>query len=177
MPITMQRLEKLLTEHEELIGFVHTIQESIKFTLQDAKYRPDNEMQSILAGLSAEIAALTRLPSHTHEMERQLYNRNARRNAKSKARQEKRRRHSGIAPRKPPGAYDRVEEELRLNREYEAFNRGESADAQFVLTGKHKAEKPLTNDEFLASLPPPEKPKSEAELTAAALALLDATDE
>ena len=177
MPITMQRLHALLAEHEETTATVRNVAASMQMLIAD-HYRTAGTVEAIgiddmlgmLKGIAVNLEKMQL--SRAHQLERALYNRNARRNRKNKDRMTRRRRAQGIEARLPPGAPDEIDHEYQVTREMFGnanAQRIENSDPE-AQTASARPVRHQTLDEldpyaarqlsekekFLASLPPPE---------------------
>lgn len=170
MPITQERLHDLLIEHEHALNATRDLLNTILDTIRDRSdldeitgqsnygqtdaQRLESKLNLIRMSTTAHNTALDSL-SIIARQERKIYNSTIKQNVRAKEKMRLRRRRAGVPERWQPGAPDEVAERMRMDDEYAAFNRGE---------GEH--ERKLTNEEFLATLPAPEKPKSDEELGA-----------
>jgi len=126
MPIASDRIHSLLVEYEELTRITRQLYETLKDILVPSE---DMEMLKLrLFDAAATIETLNKLPGHAHRHERDLYNRNAKRNTWARNYQQRKRRGLGIAERSPPGSPAELEAQLLADREYKRFNRGEKED-------------------------------------------------
>jgi hypothetical protein len=157
MPITLERFHNLLSEHENALALTRRVIEACILITHE----PHSD--STLASVRGLLQNLDRdLPQHLADSERKHYNRNLKWNLRARKRKTSERRRNGVTERK---SYDNLSPAEALARleaddEYEQFSRGET-----------KARK-LTNEEFLAKLPPP-APIDEAQIVADSVLMLD----
>jgi len=129
MPITAQRLHALLVEHEDTLERCRALHNVILGTIKGpAELEEQISAEAKLDDIRATISVLLKLPHHAHLLERTLYNRNAKRNARAKVRQAQKRRQLGAHERAAPAAPDVLEAQALEELEYSKFNRGESQD-------------------------------------------------
>ena len=192
MPITMQRLHALLTEHEETVANVRNVASGIQMLIADhyrAAGTPEaigiDDMLGMLKGIAINLEKMQL--SRAHELERALYNRNARRNKRNKDRMTRRRRAQGIEARLPPGAPDEIDHQYQVNREMFGLDHAAPADAPTPTPERpvrhqtldeldpYAARQLSEKEKFLASLPPPEV-KTDEQIAQESIAMLDSIE-
>jgi hypothetical protein len=206
MPITEERLHNLLIEHEAALTLAHNVAQTITESVIEDHYNfaSDADKLATIKDMLRTIA--DKLPDKWAVIERRSYNANNKRNRRMKEKMRLRRRRAGVPERIMPGSPAQVEREhakflvkQQEDLEYERFLRGETAqpvlapryaedgtpiwdepttDVPSANDGPAMPEKLMTpNEKFLASLPPPEAPKSDEQLAAESVAMLDSIED
>ena len=120
MPISFDRLHAMLLEHEDILRIAGELYETIKQVAKD----PEFSLEGKLFDITAQIERLRHLPNYAHALERQMYNRNVKRNIYARDYQRRKRRKRGMLERQPVGSPQEVESKFLADREYHAAMSG-----------------------------------------------------
>jgi hypothetical protein len=119
MPITAQRLHALLIEHEDTLERAKALHNVILGIIKGPQEIEEQlSAESKLDDIKATVSVLLKLPHHVHLLERTMYNRNAKRNARAKIKQAHKREMLGTSKRQAPGSPDQLEAQVLEELDY-----------------------------------------------------------
>jgi hypothetical protein len=191
MPITAERLNELLVEHEQCLVAIREIKEQIELLLTDAEYGDDSVRQILPFQIKGILSKINTLPDHLARIERKHYRSTIKRNINVRERMRLRRRQQGIPERAQPAETPQeVYADMLANREYDRLNTVPyGADGKPIIdpdaaAARERAaerkrsyvydpDKPMDNASFLAMIGDAPTPKTPEEIAAEGLALLD----
>lgn len=125
MPITQQRLDLLLREHEDVLTRARNAASALQQVISLPETATDWPSRKVL--LETYLADLRALPDKWAVVERERLKRNWKRNERMAEKLKRRRRNAGITPHPERGdiAQSDLQTDATFDAEYEAFNRGE----------------------------------------------------
>jgi hypothetical protein len=200
MPITTERLNDLLIEHEQCLILMREVKEAIIDTMRASEYDPSEDKGTTFFAIKSLLASFDRAPDHFARIERKHYKSTIKRTLNTRERMRMLRRRNGIPERQEPSNdIAEVAANMRADREYNRLNavpygadgkpmidpdaqrphaQNEPAEAAPALSEKKKSyvfdpDKPMSNAEFLAMRGPPEPVKTAEQLAAEAETMFD----
>ena len=191
MPITTERLNDLLIEHEQCLVAIRTLKEQIELLITDAEYGDQTTKDMLPFQIKGLIAQINRLPDAVARIERKHYKSTIKRTLNTRERMRMLRRRNGVPERQEPSNdIAEVLANMRADREYNRLNavpygadgkpmidpEAQSATRAEPTARKsyvYDPDKPMKNDEFLAMLGEAPVPKTPEEIAAEGLAMLD----
>jgi hypothetical protein len=181
MPITMERFNDLLSEHEQTLTLAREIKMATDEVLRASEYNSEETKDTLIFTIRALLAGLDKLPDHLAKIERKHYRRTIKRTLNIRERMRLHRRQQGIPERQEPSDVPgEVFAAMQADKEYARFNAGGDAAAPVVEAQSepkrsyvYDPDKPMKNDEFLKALGPAPTPKTPEEIAQEGLAMLD----
>jgi hypothetical protein len=190
MPITTERLNDLLIEHEQCLILMREVKDAIIDTMRASEYDPDEPKTTTFFAIKSLLASFDRAPDQFAKMERRHYKSTIKRTLNTRERMRMLRRRRGIPERQEPSNDPAgVMADLLADKEYRRLNAvpygadgkpmiDPDAAARERAAERKKSyvydpDKPMDNASFLAMIGEAPAPKTPEEIAAEGLALLD----
>lgn len=189
MPITTERLNDLLVEHEQVLVLMREVKEAIIDTMRASEYDAQEPKGTTFFAIKSLLASFDRAPDYFARIERKHYKSTIKRTLNTRERMRMLRRRQGVPERQEPSNdIAEVMTNMRADREYNRLNAVPyGADGKPMIDPDsapraaspkkrsyvYDPDKPMKNDEFLAMLGEAPKAKTPEEIAQEGLAMLD----
>ena len=185
MPITTERLNDLLIEHEQCLVLMREVKNAIIDTMRASEYDEQEPKGTTFYAIKSLLASFDRAPDTVARIERKHYKSTIKRTLNTRERMRMLRRRNGIPERQEPSNdVAEVLANMRADREYNRLNAVPyGADGKPMIDPEAQPtarksyvfdpDKPMKNDAFLAMLGEAPAPKTPEEIAAEGLAMLD----